>query len=213
MKKLLLVTAISATFAAGAVQAQEITPDLDLSFNVAATSNYVSRGASLSDGIALQGGADLTHSSGVYAGTWMSSISDMTADLEVDVYVGYAGELENGVTYDLGLVDYIYPNESTATYAEAYVGVGYGPVSATYYNDITNGGYQYLVVNGDVDLGEGFGLGLQLGYADIDGDDDVVDYGISLSKTVGGVDLSLALSDTDADGDNFEVAFTVGKTF
>lgn len=224
MKKLVLAAAIAATFASGAVQAEEIAPGHDLSFNVAVTTDYIFRGIEqANEGIALQGGADYTHSSGLYAGTWLSSLKDGDpADVEVDLYAGYSSELDNGISYDVGVIYYMYPDakfEWGNTW-EAYVGVGYGPFSAKVSRSIGDfftspDDATYYEAGADFDIGYGVGLGLHAGYQDYDesGVDSVTDYGITLSKSVAGVDLSLAVTDTDIDGDDAKVAFTVAKSF
>ena len=223
MKKLVLAAAIAATFATGAVQAAEIAPGVDLSFNVAATSNYIFRGIEQADeGLAIQGGADITHSSGLYLGTWMSSLKNAgDADVEADVYLGYSGEVE-GISYDVGVIDYIYLDAAGGNTWEAYVGVGYGPVGIKYSHTLTDffgvddsKGSGYIEANADFDLGSGFGIGLHVGHQMVKNydDDDYTDYGITLSKSMSGVDFSLAVTDTDMDDDNAKVAFTISKSF
>lgn len=112
----------------------------ELSGNVALVSDYRFRGVSFSDGdIALQGGIDLGHSSGIYVGTWASSISGGTAfgELELDIYGGWSGDIADGVTFDIGLLYYIYPTGDVpgadTDYWEPYasIGFGLGPASAT----------------------------------------------------------------------------------
>lgn len=112
----------------------------EISGNVALVSDYRFRGVSFSDGDpALQGGIDLTHSSGFYVGTWASSISGGTAfgEVELDVYGGWSGDLADGLTFDVGLLYYIYPTGDVAgaetDYFEPYASIGttLGPVGAT----------------------------------------------------------------------------------
>jgi len=78
-----------------------------LSFNLGLYSEYIFRGVSLTDGPALQGGIDLGHSSGFYAGTWLSNLdasyfgenkalSTSGNHIEQDFYVGYAHTFESG---------------------------------------------------------------------------------------------------------------------
>lgn len=113
---------------------------LSLSGNVALVSDYRFRGVSFSDGdIALQGGIDLGHSSGFYVGTWASSISGggPFGELELDIYGGWSGDITDGVTFDIGLLYYIYPTGDApgvdTDYWEPYasLGFGIGPASAT----------------------------------------------------------------------------------
>lgn len=113
------------------------------SANVALTTDYRFRGVSLSGGdFAIQGGFDVSHSSGFYVGTWGSSIAggDAYGDLELDVYGGWSGDLAEGVSFDIGLLYYMYPTEANADgiddvvdYWEPYASIGYslGPVEAT----------------------------------------------------------------------------------
>ena len=113
---------------------------LSVSGNVALVTDYRFRGVSFSDGDpALQGGIDIGHSSGFYVGTWASTIiggSDF-GEMELDVYGGWSGEVSDGITFDIGLLYYIYPTGDTpgadTDYWEPYasVGFGLGPASAT----------------------------------------------------------------------------------
>lgn len=144
---------LAATILAGSVltaapafaqdEAEEAAPEFNVSGNVALVSEYRFRGVGLSAGDpALQGGIDLTHSSGFYVGTWASSIQGGTpyGEVELDVYGGWTGAVAEGVTVDVGLLYYIYPttddplNLDPATdYFEPYASVSttIGPVGAT----------------------------------------------------------------------------------
>lgn len=122
------------------VSSQEGDSGITLSGNVALVSDYRFRGVSFSDGDpALQGGIDLGHDSGVYIGTWGSTITGGTAfgELELDIYAGWSGEVSDGVTFDIGLLYYIYPTGDVpgadTDYFEPYasIGFGLGPASAT----------------------------------------------------------------------------------
>ena len=112
---------------------------ITVSANVALTTDYRFRGVSLSGGDpAIQGGLDIGHSSGFYAGTWASSIDGGPAygELELDVYAGYSAELSEGLTFDVGILYYIYPTEdigANVNYWEPYASLGFtlGPAEAT----------------------------------------------------------------------------------
>jgi len=88
-------------------------PDFEISGNFALVSDYRFRGISQTDrDPALQGGFDLAHKSGIYAGTWASNVSQWAnpgGSMEVDFYVGYATELPMGVGLDVGHTWYQYP--------------------------------------------------------------------------------------------------------
>lgn len=118
--------------------------EFELSGNVSLVSDYRFRGVSFSHGDpALQGGIDLAHSSGFYIGTWGSTISGGTpyGELEVDLYGGWSGDISDGVSFDAGLLYYVYPTENELAnaldvdtdYFEPYASIGtsLGPVSAT----------------------------------------------------------------------------------
>ena len=69
MRKLLLAAAVAITLAAPAAYAQ-------FSANIGAVTDYRFRGVSQTkNSLALQGGLDYAHSSGLYVGTWLSTVS------------------------------------------------------------------------------------------------------------------------------------------
>ena len=140
------ITALSLGVAAPAMaQSADETEDtteegsITVSANVALTTDYRFRGVSLSGGDpAIQGGFDVAHESGFYAGTWASSIQggDAYGELELDVYAGWSGDLTEGVALDVGLLYYIYPTEELGLdtdYWEPYASLGFtlGPAEAT----------------------------------------------------------------------------------
>jgi uncharacterized protein (TIGR02001 family) len=116
---------------------------ITLSGNVAVTSDYRFRGVSLSGGdFAVQGGLDLTTTSGFYIGTWASSIQGGTpyGEVELDLYGGWTGMVADGVTVDVGLLYYAYPTaddplnlDPDTDYFEPYASIAgtLGPVTAT----------------------------------------------------------------------------------
>ena len=122
---------------------EEAASPITVSGNVAVTTDYRFRGVSLSGGdFALQGGIDVVHESGFYVGTWGSSIAGGTAygELELDVYGGWTGMVAEGVTFDIGLLYYMYPTGDDAVfpgvdtdYFEPYASIAttFGPVGAT----------------------------------------------------------------------------------
>ena len=137
MRKSLITTAVlgslaapSFVFAADAAPA----PDLTVAYNVGLYSQYIFRGLTQTDRKpALQGGVDLTHSSGLYLGAWASNISwlrdpynatgNTSADtyyskgghMELDIYGGYRHSFENGLGIDVGVLRYQYPGKLRPT--------------------------------------------------------------------------------------------------
>ncbi len=147
MRKSLITTAVlgalatpALVFAADAAPA----PDWAFSSNVGVFSQYIFRGLTQTDRKpALQGGFDLSHSSGFYAGVWASNISWLSdanpqyyssSSLETDIYGGFKTELaKTGVTLDLGVLQYYYPGtrakqnySSFANTTELYGALNYG---------------------------------------------------------------------------------------
>ncbi|NNC59549.1 MAG: hypothetical protein HKO05_06100 [Erythrobacter sp.] len=197
---------------------------LKLSGNVALVSDYRFRGVSFSDGdIALQGGIDLGHPSGLYAGTWASTISGGSdfGELELDVYAGWSGDVSDGVTLDVGLLYYIYPTGDApgidTDYFEPYASIGttLGPVGATVgvayaWEQDSLGGGDNLYLYTDFELGipqTPITLTAHLGYTDgvfataLDGDS--FDWGIGASYAITG-NLSLGLNYVDTQGPSIE---------
>lgn len=151
MQKTLIAAALASALAVPAfsVHAEEPASPHTFTGNVGLFSQYVFRGISqTNEDIALQGGFDYSHASGFYIGTWASNISWLSdsdtvtgyrsSSLEVDVYGGYRGEIgDTGLSYDVGLLQYIYPGSRVAGAVkadtlEAYVGIGWSFLSAKY---------------------------------------------------------------------------------
>lgn len=93
--------------------------------NVNLVTDYYFRGISQTwHKPAVQGGLDISHSSGFYVGTWLSNVSEDTfsgGGLEIDYYGGYNGTFGDAIkdlTWTVGGYGYYYPgasfNQSTA---------------------------------------------------------------------------------------------------
>jgi len=142
-KSIVLATAVASVLASGVASAE-------LSGNAAITSNYIWRGITQTqDEAAGQGGIDWGHSSGLYAGTWVSNVAfggDNSANgYEMDVYAGFGGEV-GGFGYDLGVISYQYPIDPATNFTEVYasgtmsivtIGLAY-TVDAASFNDAEN---------------------------------------------------------------------------
>ena len=130
---------------AAVVAPAEPAPPYTLSFNLGLYSNYMFRGVALSDGPAAQGGVDYAHSSGLYAGTWFSTIDPVVSasnHQEVDLYAGYAHTFDNGFGVNFMGNYYWYPDNyknggHTYDTFEASAGVSYKFLTYTYYNILT----------------------------------------------------------------------------
>ncbi|HMO68931.1 MAG TPA: TorF family putative porin [Novosphingobium sp.] len=111
--------------------------EFTISGDVSLVSDYRFRGISLSDGsVAVQGSINVGHASGFYVGTWASSIEDspVYGHTEVDLFAGWSGDIAPGLTADVGVTYFVYPNGRVgkANYWEPYASLSaaLGPVTA-----------------------------------------------------------------------------------
>ena len=218
MKKIIAISAIAtaASFMAGnvvAADAPAAAPDPGpVTANVTLASQYRYRGISQSNSLpAIQGGFDYAHESGFYIGNWNSSISwigdgyntstqtpyaaspNVSAPIEMDFYAGYKKEITEGLTLDVGLLQYYYPTKNlpastnytigaltsgrqavgqSPNTTEAYIGATYGFATFKYSYALTNlfgidnsKGSQYFDLSLNYDTGwEGVTLNGHVGY-------------------------------------------------
>ncbi len=222
--------------------AEEETYGLTFSANTALVSEYVFRGISQSDEKpAFQGGFDVTHESGVYAGVWGSNIDFNEGagvdgpSLEVDLYGGYSGSV-NDISYDVGVIYYAYPGADDSLdydYVEAAVAVGYdfGAFSASasfnyspeFFGD--SGDAQYYALGVDVPLMKDLSLSAHVGRQEIDdndafGLDDYTDWSLGLNYSLKGFDMFVQYIDTDlsepsecSDGCAERIVFGISRSF
>ncbi|HZY15923.1 MAG TPA: TorF family putative porin [Ramlibacter sp.] len=215
------LAALLATLAACAApfaHAQPATAQSSLSFNLGAVNDYRYRGISQSRRRpAVQGGVDYSHASGLYIGTWASSIrwvedAGGSASAEVDVYGGYkfaAGPLG----LDVGALRYLYPGSQLGVNpdtTELYAAAKWGPATLKYSHALTNlfgfansQGSGYLELGATFDTGVwGLSLTPHVGHQRVrrNGDFSYTDVALTLGKDFGnGVSASLALVGTDND--------------
>lgn len=117
---------------------EEATPAITVSGAATLTSDYRFRGVSQSDeGMAVQGGITLSHSSGFYAGAWGSNLAGWGtfggANMELDLIAGFKLPVGEG-TLDTGVVWYMYPSGASETdFAELYAKLSgsIGPLGLT----------------------------------------------------------------------------------
>ena len=228
MKKTLLSLTCAALLTG--VASTAVASDWKLSGNVALTTNYIWRGTTLTnESPAIQGGFDLNHSNGFFAGVWASNVDENLnngANMEFDGYFGWSGDITgNGLELTLQALRYFYPDQNAGSDIEtneysAYLAYDFGAAAVNagvnYSDDYFNGDEAtYLDLNVDIPVGP-VTVGLHAGSVNYDNaaGDDYNDYGISFSGSAGGVDLSLAFTTTDELAVNQDnVAFTVSKEF
>jgi uncharacterized protein (TIGR02001 family) len=190
MKKMILATAITAAFAAGFAHAEDKKPDNEFSFNAALTSDYR------------------------YRGTWLSTIkwtkdAGGGGDIEWDLYGGKRGEIVKDVSYDVGVLSYVYPSNGlnpSANTTEIYGQVGYGPAYVKYSHSVTNlfgfvdsKNSGYLDVGANIDVAEGLVLNLHAGHQKVKNNSafSYTDWKIGLTKDFGVVTGSIAAIGTN----------------
>ncbi len=188
---------------------------VEVSGNVAIATDYVFRGYSQTDERgAIQGGFDVDFGNGFYVGTWASNVSLGTATSEMDFYGGYAFDVAEGVSLDLGVVQFIYPGEETAAnYVEYVATVSVADFSAglvyssDYFGD-GNGSATVLNLDYSTSVAEDVSVDVHLGMTTtdedglVDDDDGYIDYMIGANYDVANVTLSLAYYGTDVDNDD-----------
>jgi uncharacterized protein (TIGR02001 family) len=122
MKKLMIVSAVAAAFAAPAAIAQSTgtasASPHTVTGNIAVVSDYRFRGISQTFGKpALQGGFDYAHTSGLYLGNWNSNVSETAGfpggNIEMDFYGGWKKSFGD-FGADVGLLYYYYPGSEAA---------------------------------------------------------------------------------------------------
>lgn len=156
MKKLLSTAIATALTATGllATSATLNTAAAEVAFNAGVMSQYIFRGYTQRDSASIMGGADYTHSSGVYLGTWLAQVgteADTTSKgpflanrsssngWEYDIYGGYKTEIA-GIGLGIGFTSYQYTNKTNKAatnggfdtqYNELNFSANYGPFTAT----------------------------------------------------------------------------------
>ena len=135
--------------------------------NINFVSDYYFRGISQTwHKPAIQGGVDISHSSGGYAGAWFSNISDNTfgdGQLEVDYYFGYNGtfgEMVKDLGWTVGGYGYYYPG---ASYSKTTA-----PANEDYNTFEVNAGLSYKWVSAKVsyDVTDWYGANKKTGFKD-----------------------------------------------
>lgn len=218
MKKLFVALA-GASLAASMMQAsaEDVGNGFDVSANVGLVSDYLWRGISQSNNdAAIQGGIDLSHSSGIYAGTWWSSLSGWYspntdyASTEEDYYVGYKLGVTKDVTLDLRYTTFVYQGDNGGNFDEYHAGIsGFGAsLGVDYADNVSPGnsttfhavaGYAYTFP-ADVTVAANYG------YYDFKdnfyGDANAYDYwNIGVSKKFVGITWGLSYNNTNLSGE------------
>ena len=192
---------------------QAESPSSPWSTNVAVVSDYRIAGVTSSGhGGALQGGIDYAGPSGWSAGLWSSTISVTEgSNVEVDLYGAKAFEFGD-TELSVGAVLIVLPggNNAAAGLLTASVSAPLGPVDVTLaaryawpQGNLDNNDDFYLSLNGKSPIGRVWGaeltLGASLGFerGEFAVEAKKMDWSVSLTANVGGVDIGLSYVDTD----------------
>ncbi len=161
--------------------------------NVAIASDYRFRGISQGDrSPAIQGGFDLETESGFYVGTWASNVTFSDAAIEMDFYLGFGGDISEGVSYDVGYLYYAYPEDGSLEldgsgdrdldYSEIYASVSFGDATLgfAYSNDyfFETGNFYYIYGDYSFALAENWSLDLHYGLNVFEDEELGADFGI-----------------------------------
>ena len=229
------ILVVATLLSASAVMAQTKAPEPDytLAYNVAGVTDYRVRGISQTAlKPALQAGVDFAHKSGLYLGAFGSNVSWIKdfnlatkGSLEIDLYGGFKGAITPDIGFDVGVITYQYPRNNSGAagtpgagaYSNANTTEIYGALSYSVFNlkysrsvgdflgNLNSSGSQYLDLNANFDLGNGFTLTPHVGRQTIPNQGpggniaNYTDYSLAVAKDMGnGLIISAAAIGTDA---------------
>ncbi|MBL0915498.1 MAG: hypothetical protein IBJ13_08275 [Sphingopyxis sp.] len=233
-----MALALSALPATAYAQEEEESSSITITGSATVVSDYRFRGFSQSnEEAAIQGGFTIAHDSGLYVGTWGSSIG-FNNGTEIDVFAGFAKEFTPGLTADVGVTAYLYPGVNNTTVIEPYAALtgAIGPATVKGGVAWAPGGQDalgdasaiYLYTDVGVPLGDApVKLKGHLGYAKSDSflgglDGEVIDYSVGVDFTWKMLTLGVAYVNTDAPklggykeavGADGAVVFSLGAAF
>jgi uncharacterized protein (TIGR02001 family) len=137
------------------------SPASPFTANVSLTTKYKFRGQDQGNtnffSPALQGGVDWSQN-GFYLGNWNSNIGFTNAGIELDFYGGYKGEIAKDLGYDVGILEYYYPQKNKSidfNTTEIYGALTYMWMSLKYSHTVSKDYFGF---------GEGFESGVPLAY-------------------------------------------------
>ena len=210
----------------------------EVSGEITVVSDYVFRGFSqTNEEPALQAGLTWEHESGFYIGSWGSSISwlsdgdpDVSSQVEIDVFAGYAAEFgDSGVGYDIGANYYWYPGSYPPGYTspnttELYAGLSWNVLSAKYSYAVTDlfgipdsDGSSALDLGLDWEFESGWSTGVAYGRQWVSGYGGELDYDywkVGVAKSFdNGFGIGVEWHDTDVTGADDIVLLSLSKSF
>ena len=193
----------------------------EVSGNIALTTDYKFRGISQSDSApSVQGGFDIAFDNGAYIGTWGAAVDfdcaidtcgGLNGGIELDYYAGFASDISDSVSYDIGYIYYDYPQDEglLGDYGEIYGSLSFGDfgIGMNYSDEYwgETGKFTYTYATYSMALSESVALDLLVGSGDydeagyLDGATEHMNWSVALSTSAGGLDFALTYEDTDLD--------------
>ena len=158
----------------------------DVEWNASITNEYIWRGMSQGDGVAVSGGIDVYNDSGLSAGVWVSNVGYNIWFLNIG-YIYYAFPDNTGEDYNSGEVN-----------LSADIGVFTIAANILAHADweMDFGDEIYYSIDTAFGVTDNIDLSLHLGLYDYDLDDDETDYGMSIDFHSG---FSLGVIDSTRD--------------
>ncbi len=182
---------------------------------------------------ALQMGVNYQINQSWYLGAWTSNVDFGTGtDLELDFYTGYAWSLQDGVALDIGVAEYTYHGDGSASdinYTEFYFSASQSGYTAKvfYAPDYAGTGAGHVIVDlsRSWQVHSGWGLNAGVAYSKSldsedftwsEGDSDYLYGFVTASKQLFGFDLSFglhALNEDSLEGSTFLLAVSRSLEF
>ena len=193
----------------------------EVSGNIALTTDYKFRGISQSDSApSVQGGFDIAFDNGAYIGTWGAAVyfdcaidtcGGLNGGIELDYYAGFASDISDSVSFDIGYIYYDYPQDEglLGDYGEIYGSLSFGDfgIGMNYSDEYwgETGKFTYTYATYSMALSESVALDLLVGSGDydeagyLDGATEHMNWSVALSTSAGGLDFAITYEDTDLD--------------
>ena len=172
--------------------------EIETSYSLDLISAYVWRGITFTDGLVLQPSVTVAHDNGFSLNVWgnldLDDYNGIEGDFqEVDITLSYAFPTEGKVSFEVGLIDYLFPNFVGAETKEVYASVGWdlalAPTVSIYYDfDQVEDFYGTFSISGGTSIGTDLSFDWEL-LAGFAGDDFAIANG---GGTEGGLFNGLA---------------------
>jgi uncharacterized protein (TIGR02001 family) len=196
--------------------AQDDSAESEKSWEVslAFMSDYKFRGISqTNEDPAVQLTFDWAHESGFYLGSFVSNVDFVPGDganYELDLYAGYAWDINETVSADISYVQYIYPADNADyDYGELIGSVTFfDSISAMvgFSNDVfaSDESALYYGVSGSTSLND-FTFSGSVGYYDLSdvAGGGITDYSVAVARDIGPLTVSVGYYDTNGKLEDF----------